>query len=196
MAPKTDAPAAELFDYLKNELSLAQHNTDHPWRLPVLITSNKGRVVVLRGINTQEGFCYFYTDRRSAKLSQLAKSNGRASITFYQAKHHSQVRMEGTILEGSGKEKSVHWNELRLNQKSSYATDLPPGAELTRPGNGLSKNWMNKTPSSTELTDAFKNFAVLKFKIETIELLLINRRETCRCLWKSWNAEDYSWLVP
>ena len=196
MALTTYASAVELFDYMTNELNLAQHQADHPWRLPVLITSNEGRVVVLRQVNTIDGYWTFYTDRRSSKVTQLKESVGVASATFYHVHQKIQVRMKGAISEVDKGQHTVHWNSLQPYQQLSYATIKAPGTELEKPGSGLSENWSNHTPSRIELKEAFKNFGVYTFKIDKTELLLLNRTGARRCLFKQWNPEDYSWLVP
>jgi len=189
------AAAAKLFEVVKSGLAHA-NDYDHPWRLPVLITSNEGRIVVLRDIDMQSGVWTFFTDRRSKKVEQLMLLKGEASATFYDPAQQIQLRLFGRVTEADVKQRITYWSSLKISQQLSYATTDAPGSEMDGPGNGLSQRWTLGTPSEEELKVAFKHFAAFNFSIDEIEMLSLSRSQARRCKWSSWNGDDFKWLVP
>ena len=67
-----DLPA--IWTYSWQQLEKASQENNHPWRLPVIANLTESQVsqrtVVLRKASQKERHLRFYTDNRSAKISQ------------------------------------------------------------------------------------------------------------------------------
>lgn len=196
MAPSINATASELIQYVKAGLRRAVADARHPWRLPVLITSKEGRIVVLRGIDNEGGAWRFFTDRRTPKVEQLAAESDVAAATFYHPKERTQVRLKGIATQMDETSRNQYWATLGTGQRSSYGAFSTPGSTLTGPGDGLSETWTRGQPTKEEEQLAFKNFAVFSFQIQEVELLLLHREGHRRCRWEGWKGSNFRWLVP
>ena len=194
--PSHNAEATELIQYAQSALMRAANDSKDSWRLPILITANEGRVVVLRAVDEVSGAWTFYTDRRTPKVAQLLASAGECSATFYHQEDRTQLRLEGIAIAESEAERLKIWSGLNARQKSSYAASIQPGSKIEKPSDGLSRTWSAGNPTSEEEESAFGNFVVYTFQIKQAELLLLFREGHRRCSWEGWTGDNFSWLVP
>ena len=112
-------------------LRLATQERKASFRTPVLATVDGGaprlRTVVLRRVAVAERLLLFYTDRRSAKVSEL-RENPQAGCLFYDEGRKLQVRVQGRCRLHAGDELSQQcWRQLPVAGRRSYATVEPPG---------------------------------------------------------------------
>jgi len=196
MAPSINASSTDLVQYVKSSLCIAAANARHPWHWPVLITSNQGRVVVLRGVDSEEGSWIFYTDLRTPKVQQLVVNANEATATFYHPKERAQLRLRGKVNQLDEAIHTRYWDMLDIGQKSSYGAFSAPGSVIESPSSGLSENWLKNQPTAKEEDEAFKNFAIFSFKIEEVELLLLLRDGHRRSSWEGWGGDNFKWLIP
>ncbi|MFK8056754.1 MAG: hypothetical protein AB8F78_11595 [Saprospiraceae bacterium] len=196
MALSIQATANELIQYVQQGFWDAAADGRHPWRLPVLITANEGRIVVLRGIDAERGSWMFFTDVRTPKAEQIRAKKGQVAATVYHPVDRSQVRLKGiTTLLAHDKRRSL-WEKLSISQKSSYGASVSPGTELEAAGDGLSETWTKGNPSKAELDEAFVNFGAYTFEISEVELLVLHSEGHRRCRWEGWKGDNFKWLVP
>ncbi len=196
MTPSIDASATDLVRYVQHGLDRAVTESQDDWRLPILITANEGRVVVLRSVDSSLGTWTFYTDRRTPKVSQLEECHGEASATFYHQKDRTQLRLKGIVTPQIDAERQRLWSALSVQQKSSYACTSAPGSVVLEPTDGLSQSWVDGNPTTSEVDFAFANFAVYTFQVTSTELLLLHRQGHRRCTWEGWGGANFAWLVP
>lgn len=196
MASYANATSSDLIQYVNRGLQKALADTRDPWRLPVLITLNEGRIVVLRDFDSKTGCWYFYTDRRTPKVSELAENGSKAAAIFYHPGDRSQLRVKGSARRVNEKQRLAFWDELSLGQKSSYAVTLTPGTAILTADDGLSTTWKEGCPSAQEEKTAFENFDAYAFEIEQTELLLLQRGGHLRCKWDGVTGNNFQWLVP
>jgi len=196
MASFANPTSSDLVLYVNNGLQSAFENAHHPWRLPTLITQNEGRIVVLRYFNSEKGCWYFFTDRRTPKVSQLIESGGKAAATFYHPSDRSQLRLQGISRMVDEEQRSRFWSKLSAHQKSSYAASLTPGTIIDSADDGLSTTWKQGSPLAKEEKASFKNFCVYSFEIRQTDLLLLQKNGHRRCKWEGLDGKNFQWLVP
>lgn len=117
------------------ELALAPRDKQHPWRTPVLATTDgvfgDARTVVVREVNADEKCITVYTDRRSAKVAQL-NTHPLGTLVMWSASLSWQLRCRVRLsLETSGLAVSSRWAKIRLSPGAQdYLSPLPPGSSL------------------------------------------------------------------
>jgi pyridoxamine 5'-phosphate oxidase len=103
------------------------------WRLPVLATvgrdgAPRARVLVLRRVDPVAGLLLLHSDRRSAKIGQLA-GDPRAALTFYDARRALQLRLEGLArIEADPAVQAEAWARVPEPARRNYRTVEPPGS--------------------------------------------------------------------
>jgi pyridoxamine 5'-phosphate oxidase len=103
------------------------------WRTPVLATvgadgAPKARVLVLRRVDPAAGLLWLHSDKRSAKVAELA-AEPRLALTFYDDRRALQLRLEGTgRVEVDPVALAEAWGHVPAAARRNYATALPPGS--------------------------------------------------------------------
>ena len=169
---------------------LATHSADGP----------QARVLVLRAADALARLLTFHTDKRSAKLPELALDN-RVALTFYDAARKTQLRVAGVA--------SVHANDAVSHQR--WAASRPsslrcylgaqPGGISAGPTSGLPAQVEGREPEPAELQVAEPHFAVLQVAVQRLEWLHLHTRGQRRAAF-SWLDDSpessctMQWLNP
>ncbi|HEY0819900.1 MAG TPA: pyridoxamine 5'-phosphate oxidase [Rhizobacter sp.] len=117
------------------ELAACVHDKTHPWRTPVLATTDgevgDARVVVVREVAPEQKRLLIYTDRRSGKAAQLA-SYPLGTLVMWSPVLGWQLRCRVALsLDTSGLAVTSRWAQVKLSPAAQdYMSPLPPGAEL------------------------------------------------------------------
>ena len=138
------------------------------------------RTVVFRGWNKDSSMIIF-TDRRSEKIKHL-KYNPNAEILWFFLKAKSQYRFKGKITELSNNKN--YWDTLSDKSKSSWFWGSP--GEKTNPNLQSAYESFSNIPKS-------ENFVVLKFEIDSVDLLKLEQPIHKRYLWeknKKWEKTE------
>jgi hypothetical protein len=148
----------------------------------------QARVIVLRACNIAQQTLELHTDRRSAKLDQLA-ANPHASLTFYRSKSRLQVRVRGKIaIDQDTALARQRWVALGPQGHTLYRAAATPGTEIVSP------------EAAGELVDdetGFAHFAVLSMKVMHLEWLELSRPYHRRGVIDYTQAEPGArWLAP
>ncbi len=133
------------------------------------------RTVVFRGWQKDSSMIIF-TDRRSEKIEHL-KYNPNAEILWFFFKSKAQFRFKGEINEFIDNEN--HWNTLSDKSKFSWFWGYPGKKINTK----FQSNYeIPPNPPKPE------NFVVLKFEINSVDLLKLEQPIHRRYLWKKNNT--------
>ena len=189
--PRGDDLAA-MFDAVWRCFAEAVVEPDAPLRWPVVATMTpsgpSARLMVLRGVDAAARTLRFYTDRRAAKVAELA-ADPRVAVTGYDPAARLQLRLRGCgrILGGSAV--ADCWRGIGDSGRRAYATIAAPGTRLDGPGSGL--------PAEIVPAEAEANFAILEVTADRLEWLLLapsgHRRARYEFANGSWTG---SWRVP
>jgi pyridoxamine 5'-phosphate oxidase len=134
MPPRLDSlPAIE--DALWQALHDAVHDKSHPWRTPVLATTDgdvgDARTVVLREADRGSAMLRLYSDARSAKVAQVA-SHPIGALVMWSPALGWQLRVRVRLaVSTEGLEVSSRWARLKLSPAAQdYLSAQAPGAPL------------------------------------------------------------------
>ena len=117
------------------ELAAAPQDKAHPWRTPVLATTDgefgDARTVVLRGVDAEARTLLLYTDARSPKAAQIA-AHPLGTLVLWSPQLSWQLRLRVRLeLQVDGLAASSHWARLKLAPGAQdYLSALPPGSVL------------------------------------------------------------------
>ena len=126
---------AAIEDALWRELEAAPHDRQHPWRTPVLATtdgrSGDARTVVLRQADRAQAMLLIYSDARSAKVAQ-ARTHPEATLVMWSPILSWQLRLRLHLeVSTDGLELSSRWAQLKLTPGAQdYLSVLAPGSVL------------------------------------------------------------------
>jgi hypothetical protein len=117
------------------ELSAAARDRQHPWRTPVMATTDgqigDARTVVLRDVDPVQRTFFVYTDARAGKVSQLAQHPLGTLVMWSEAlgwQLRVRVHVDVSI---DGLEVSSRWARLKLTPAAhDYLSALAPGSPL------------------------------------------------------------------
>jgi pyridoxamine 5'-phosphate oxidase len=120
---------------LWRELQAAPRDKQHPWRTPVLATTNgevgDARTVILREADHARGTLLMYSDARAGKVAQIA-THPHGTLVMWSPALGWQLRMRvhlRTIADGL--ELSSRWARLKLSPAASdYLSPQAPGDTL------------------------------------------------------------------
>jgi pyridoxine/pyridoxamine 5'-phosphate oxidase len=181
---------SEIWTTLSHELHRGGLDSKHPFRYVTLATRGKDapdqRMVVLRKVDEALNF-YFFTDSRTAKVSQI-QENPLAEFLVYHPSKRTQIRVKGRLQIHQQNELSQEmWKRVQGDAQKAYNSTLSPGTEISDPD--LAYDW------PAELDDRF--FAVLQFIPESIEALQLNGLTHVRVSFsKAEGNWEGKWLVP
>jgi pyridoxamine 5'-phosphate oxidase len=126
-------PAIE--DALWQALQRAVHDKAHPWRTPVLATTDgeigDARTVVLREAERDRAGLRLYSDARSAKAAQIA-SHPQGTLVMWSPALGWQLRVRVVLtVSTEGLEVSSRWAKLKLSPAANdYLSSHAPGTPL------------------------------------------------------------------
>jgi len=170
------------------ELGRASVDRHHAWRTPVLATVGcdglpNARTVVLRKVDANQQTLCFYTDARSAKVSELAKEP-KAVFAFWSARLNWQLRVKVAIaVVTEGPELQVHWQRVQQSASAGdYMATEAPGTE--RP-TGF---------STAQTLSGAHHFAVLNARVLEMDWLELGPGGGHRRARLS--ADTWQWLTP
>jgi pyridoxamine 5'-phosphate oxidase len=167
------------------ELGRATQDRHHDWRTPVLATTTTeglpdARTVVLREADAHSAQLRFYSDGRSAKISQLSDRH-HAALVFWSRRLNWQLRVWVSITtHASGPLVESVW--ARVSQSAAAGDYLT----LCAPG----------TPLSAEIPTAASHghhLVVLSAVVHDIDWLELGRGGHRRA---KLGADSWDWLTP
>ena len=117
---------------LWRELQSAPRNKQHPWRAPVLATTDgqvaDARTVILREVNAEQATLLMYSDARAGKVVQIA-AHPHGTIVMWSPALGWQLRLRvhlHTVTDGLLL--SSRWAQLKLSPAANdYLSSQPPG---------------------------------------------------------------------
>jgi pyridoxamine 5'-phosphate oxidase len=157
------------------------------------------RIMVLREASRDTRLLRFHTDVRSPKTTQVRKDN-HASVLMYDPGEKLQLRLGGTAwVEHEGASVDAAWQGSTTFARRCYMAQAAPGSTVGEPTSGLPVWIEGKQPDEADLADARQNFALLWFRVASVEWLYLANSGHRRAKWM-WNPESErwsgSWLVP
>jgi pyridoxamine 5'-phosphate oxidase len=167
------------------ELGRATQDPHHAWRTPVLANTGEdglphARTVVLREADANTSHLRFYTDSRSAKISQLSDRPG-AVLVFWSKRLNWQLRVRVSITtHAAGPVVEAVW--ARVSQSAAAGDYLSPCA----PGSALSA----ATPATAQQKH---HLVVLSAEVHDIDWLELARGGHRRARLR---ADTWEWLTP
>jgi pyridoxine/pyridoxamine 5'-phosphate oxidase len=132
--PRVDSLAA-IEDALWRELVRAPHDPQHPWRTPVLATTDgevgDARTVALRAVDRASGLLVLYTDARAAKVAQIAR-HPLGTLVLWSPELSWQLRIRAQLSAATeGLAVSSAWARLSTTPAArDYLSSLAPGSAL------------------------------------------------------------------
>lgn len=117
------------------ELRAAPQDLQHPWRTPVLATTDgevgDARTVVLRAVDAAKRRLSFFSDARAAKVAQLT-THPLGTLVHWSPALSWQLRLRVRLeAHRDGLAVSSHWARLKLSPAAhDYLSALPPGSAL------------------------------------------------------------------
>jgi len=165
------------------ELVACVSDKTHPWRTPVLATTDgeraHARLVILREADASTRELMFFSDSRSPKLGQMRGHPG-ATMVVWSAEHGWQLRIEVTLTPYTdGLVTSSRWARLKLSPAArDYLSPLPPGAPVDQ---------LMPDRSSRE------HFAVVIARVDAIDWLELHADGHRRA---RFDAAGARWLQP
>lgn len=148
------------------------------------------RTVVLRGVSREHGTLRINSDRRSAKVGELA-GDARCGMHFYDPSLKVQLRLDGSArLHDDSALAEAAWTGSRQMSRRCYTQNVAPGAVID-------------DPSATARLDGDaeragrENFCVILVTIARLEWLYLHSRGHRRAEWRC-DAGRWTgcWLAP
>lgn len=192
VSPDLHALQSDLFALLAR----AVKDRRSPMHTPVIATQGldgfiKARVVVLRAFDSAALTLRFHTDRRSAKVKELA-ANPHLSFAFYDAGARVQIRVEGTAnVHQQDAIADAAWTASLRMSRICYGVVPGPGQALAGPDDFV-------LPSENDQIAAGRdNFCAVLCTMDRIEYLFLrhegHRRARFARQGDGWMAD---WLAP
>ena len=177
----------EIRQQIWKELGRASVDRHHAWRTPVLATvgcdgSPNARTVVLRKVDTNQQTLYFYTDARSAKVSELTKEP-KAVLAFWSGRLNWQLRVKVEIsVATDGPELQALWQRVQHSASAAdYLATEAPGTERTT---GF---------STAQNLSGDHHFALLNAQVLQMDWLELGHGAHRRA---RLSADTWHWLIP
>lgn len=164
-----------------------------PFRTPTLATMGANgrpglRSVVLRSFDEATRRLVIHSDRRAAKLAEIA-ANPRVALHVWDDGAQVQVRLDGAATSQPEDVARTEWDRLHAGSRDAYRTRPVPGTALADP-----------TVADTDRVDedaAYANFTVIAVHVDGMEWLHLARDGHRRAAF-TWTADgrQAEWLVP
>lgn len=175
----------EIFNDVINEIKFGYLKRKHAFKYCYLSSISEGkptiRTVVLRDM-TESYNLIIFTDKRSAKVEQLAK-NPHTEVLFYHPKKLWQIKVGGEMHIIKNEERIKQYQQkIQGASTKDYTTKQQPSSPL-------------KNPDHLEHGENM-HFAVLELKPDYIESLQLKRPNHIRCIFRKHDAWQGQFLVP
>lgn len=156
------------------------------------------RTVVLRRADAAERTLRIHTDRRSAKVVEIA-ADPRVGVHVYDPDAKIQLRLAATAaVHADSRLADQAWAATTAMARRCYLADPAPGTPVGGPVSGLTGGHEAAVPRGPESEAGRGNFAVLRLTVQTLEWLYLAARGHRRARF-SWGADGRmiaTWLVP
>ena len=170
------------------------------FRTPVFICGNNknldGRIVVLRKADQKNNYIQYHSDIRSSKINKI-KKNPNCSILFYGKQEKIQLRVKAECKvhfdDGITKES---WEKTGHISRKCYLVTNGPGTESEKPTSGLDNKFDSFDFTKEESEAGYKNFCVIKCKVQSIEWLYLAAKGHRRAIIDLNGSKKFTWLVP
>ena len=181
-------------------LTNAVTDRNSEFRTPVFICGRDqdldGRVVVLRKADKQNSFIQYHSDIRSSKIEKI-KNNSSCSVLFYGKQEKIQLRLKTECkVHFNDNVTKESWEKTGHISRKCYLVSSGPGTESKTPTSGLDNKFDNFDFSKEESEAGYKNFCVIKCKIESIEWLYLAAKGHRRAMIDLNSSKKFTWLVP
>ena len=154
------------------------------------------RMVVLRGVDKDRKYVWFYTDARAEKVMQL-ESSPMATLLFWDSEQQLQLRLSvETRLHTDDFVADEHWSKLAVSSRKAYLSGPVPGSEQPAPYPGYPEQLVDKLPSAEESETGRKNFAVIECRVLATEYLHLSRSGQTRASFQYEPESRMVWLAP
>lgn len=179
MNSTTNATLSDVHADLWAGLVRAVVDRRHAWHLITIATVDAAtgeafpemRTVVLRRAEAERRVVMAHTDRRSAKVSQLA-ANPRCAVLAYDPKGKQQLRMRCTAtVHTEGAVFDRQWASSKLMSRRCYLAPLAPGVPADVPVPNIPEDLRHTEPDAERSELGRANFAIMEFAIERIDWL-------------------------
>ena len=174
---------------------MSQGVADHrsPFRTPTLATMGADgrpglRSVILRGFDPATRRLVVHSDRRAAKVAEIAASP-RVALHVWDDGAQVQVRLDGAAASQPEDVARTEWDKLHAGSRDTYRVRLIPGTALADPA-GADTDRLDEDA-------AYANFAVIAVQVDGVEWLHLARDGHRRAAF-TWTANGMQaeWLVP
>ena len=181
-------------------LTKAVKDRSSEFRTPVFICGNDqdldGRVVVLRKADQKNNFIQYHSDIRSSKIEKI-KKNPNCSILFYGKQEKIQLRLKTECnIHFDDEITKESWEKTGHVSRKCYLVTDSPGKISQKPTSGLNGKFNDFDFTKEESEEGYKNFCVIKCKIQSIEWLYLAAKGHRRALLKLGDSIEFKWLIP
>ncbi|WP_165313161.1 pyridoxamine 5'-phosphate oxidase family protein [Rothia halotolerans] len=130
------------------------------------------RAVILRRVDREWGELALATDRRSAKVSEIA-GNPRVALTVYDEERSVQQRIEGRARLDDSAERERVWVSLGSHSRDLYRSPWAPGTILpAEAGDDVEpRPAETHAEAATDDAAAFERFAWVRIECERLDWL-------------------------
>jgi hypothetical protein len=185
-----DATLAESLASAWALLVRAAADPRHPCRIVQLATAGRDgaprlRSVILRGVDPAARVLRLHTDRRSAKVAEIA-AEPRVALLAWDPRARMQLRLAGAAaVLTAGPVWRAAWEATPVGSRVDYAQADPPGTLAAVP------------PGEPTHPQPMQNFAVILLTVDRLDWLRLARGAHRRAgfTWDGGAAQG-SWLVP
>lgn len=185
-----DATLAETLASAWALLVRAAADPRHPCRVVQLATTGRDgapqlRSVILRGVDPAARVLRLHTDRRSAKVAEIA-AEPRIALLAWEARARVQLRLAGrAVVLTDGPAWQAAWDAVPPPARHDYAQRDPPGTFVLQP------------PAAPGSEDPARNFAVILLTVDRLDWLRLAAGVHRRAgfAWEG-DAAQGTWLVP
>jgi pyridoxamine 5'-phosphate oxidase len=183
-----DAVLAEAF----RQFSRGVADRRSAFHTPTIVTvaadgAPRARTMVLRRFDPVRRQLTLYTDRRSGKLDDIARTP-RAAVHVHDARAAVQVRLSAAArIHVDDAVARDAWTAGAPRSLACYAADPAPGTEVAAP-----------PPAPDGEAGGYRNFAVLALTFDSLEWLWLFRggHRRARFTWAADGARHATWLAP
>ena len=154
------------------------------------------RMVVLRRVDVDRKYVWFYTDARAEKVLQL-EASPQATLLFWDSELQQQLRLTvETRLHTDDYMADEHWEKLPVSSRKAYLSEPAPGSEQPAPYPGFPEQLGDALPSVEASEEGRKNFAVIECRVLALEYLHLGRSGHTRACFQYEPESRMMWLAP
>lgn len=187
-------PLSHLRSWVWRELADAASSSRHGWNQTSLTTISidgpTSRMVVLRRADSTARILECHTDRRAAKVGQIAE-DPRVAWMFWDPSSRIQLRLAATAtVLVDGPEVREAWNAVPVPSRAAYLSLATPGATVTTEHSPSTADRHEDAAGSERGRD---HFCVVRTTVHSGEALYLRRGGHVRF---AFDDERSFWLVP